>query len=78
MSCCGGGRVLLLLLVVERPPVEHDVRLRAVDRVVHPSPALLHPDRPPLVLVRPSQPTQSVFESLLKGFEGAEMILMKP
>lgn len=73
-----GGVTHLLLLVVERPPEEHDVRLRAVDRVVHPSPALLHPDRPPLVLVRPSQPTQSVFESLSKGFEGGKWFWWNP
>lgn len=45
-----GGQVLLLLLVVERPPEQHDVRLRPVDRVVNPPPALLHTDGTPLCL----------------------------
>lgn len=54
-----GGVIHLLLLVVERPPEEHDVRLRAMDRIVHPTPALLHPDRPPLVLMHPPQITRS-------------------
>lgn len=50
--------VLLLLPVVERPTEEHDVGLRTVDRVVHPSPTLLHPNRPPLVLAYQSRARQ--------------------
>lgn len=44
------GCRLLLLLVVERAAEQHDVRLRPVDRVVHPPAALLNTDRTPLVL----------------------------
>jgi hypothetical protein len=40
----------LLLLVVERAAEQHDMRLRPVDRVVHPPAALLHADGTPLVL----------------------------
>lgn len=40
---------LLLLLIVESPPEEHDVRLRSVDCIVHPSSALLHSDGTPLI-----------------------------
>jgi hypothetical protein len=55
---CSGSRRLLLLLVVERAAEEHDVRLRPVDRVVHPPAALLHADGTPLVLQNsPQNPT---------------------
>jgi hypothetical protein len=43
---------LHLLLVVDPAAEQHDVRLRAMDRVVHPPAALLHSDRAPLVLQR--------------------------
>jgi hypothetical protein len=42
--------LVLLLLIVERPPEEHDVWLRAMNRIVDPPTALLDPDRAPLVL----------------------------
>lgn len=42
--------VFLVLLEIERPPKEHDVRLRSVNRIVHPSPALLNPYCTPFTL----------------------------
>lgn len=42
--------VFLVLLEIERPPKEHDVRLRSVNRVVHPSSALLNPNCTPFTL----------------------------
>jgi hypothetical protein len=55
---CSGSRRLLLLLVVERAAEEHDVRLRPVDRIVHPPAALLHADGTPLVLQNSPHKTQ--------------------
>lgn len=43
------GWVLLLLLIVQRPPEEHDVRLRAMDGVMDPTTALLNSNRTPLI-----------------------------
>ncbi|KAG0495796.1 hypothetical protein HPP92_000460 [Vanilla planifolia] len=59
-QCAGDGcLVLLLLLIVQRPSEEHDVRLRSVNRVVNPTPALLYSNRTPLVLPHPRNQVNS-------------------
>ena len=42
--------LLLLLLIVQRPPEQHDVWLRAVNRIMDPPSALLNSNRSPLIL----------------------------